>query len=89
VIILEGVLLWRNPVDRFLDVRVFLDVPEEEVLRRAILRDGPEAAGPYMRKYIPIQKWFDGEFRTRERADLIVDNTSPDRPVAVTSTRDS
>ena len=34
MIIVEGTLLFRPPVDKLLDYRVFLDVEFDEILRR-------------------------------------------------------
>jgi hypothetical protein len=42
VIILEGVLLFRPPIDGLIDYRIFLDVSFDEVIRRAQERDVPK-----------------------------------------------
>jgi len=81
VLVLEGVLLFREPLDRFMDVRVYLDTFVDVILERATDRDGRAVMERYRNKYIPIQKWFDREHDPRGRADLVVENSNPDRPV--------
>jgi len=81
ILVLEGVLLFREPLDRYIDVRVLLDTDEREVLRRAELRDGKDSVETYVKKYIPIQRWFEEVCNPRGRADLVVDNNKPGRPV--------
>lgn len=80
ILVLEGVLLFREPLDRYIDVRIFLDTDEREILRRAEVRDCKDSRDIYVRKYIPIQRWFEEVCNPRGRADLIVDNNNPDRP---------
>ena len=84
IVLLEGVLLYREPLDQYFDFRIFLDITFEEVLRRAERRDvpgcGPEFLGRYHRKYIPIQKWYLDTHSPVERSDLVVDNNDCHRP---------
>lgn len=62
IILFEGVLLYREPIDKYFDLRIYLDVSFDEVLRRASLRDGylmgSTVIEKYQQKYIPIQKWY-------------------------------
>jgi phosphoglycolate phosphatase-like HAD superfamily hydrolase/uridine kinase len=89
VILVEGVLLFRDPVDRHLDVRVFLDVPTDVILGRSDERDGPGAAGRCIAKYIPVHERFDAEYDPAGRSDLVIDNSDPDRPSVKDPTRGS
>jgi phosphoglycolate phosphatase len=85
IVIVEGVLLYREPVDKYFDYRVFLDISFEELLRRVAERDvplyGKEFLERYHRKYIPIQKRYLESCRPVERCDLIIDNNDFTRPV--------
>lgn len=91
VVIVEGVLLYRPPIDAYLDCRVFLHVPFAEVLRRAAQRDipryGPAYLARYRAKYIPVQRWYLLKYRPRERSHVVVDNTDYERPRLLTPAR--
>lgn len=84
IVILEGVLLYRAPIDRYFDYRIFLDIPFSEVLRRAERRDvpryGPEFLQRYKEKYIPIQQRYLAECSPREKSDLVIDNSDFEHP---------
>lgn len=79
IILLEGVLLFREPIDGFLDRRLFLDIGFEEVIRRVRDRDvhlfGEGLEERYRNKYIPIQQWYIDTYKPQERADIVIDNT--------------
>lgn len=85
IVILEGVLLFRAPLERYFDLRVFLDVPFDEVLMRANQRDvprfGPGFLERYRTRYIPLQKRYLAEHTPRERSDIVIDNTDFTRPI--------
>lgn len=87
IILLEGVLLYREPLDQYFDYRVLLDITFEELLSRAETRDvplyGPAFLDRYHNKYIPIQKWYLAECQPREKSDLVIDNNDYHRPVVV------
>lgn len=83
VVLLEGVLLYRPPLDRYFDARIFLEISETEVLRRAVLRDGPEAVARYRARYIPAQRRYLAEYRPRERSDIVIDNDDVAHPRVV------
>lgn len=93
IVIVEGVLLFREPVDRYFDLRVFLDIGFDEVLRRAEERDVPVYGSTflerYRQKYIPIQQWFLTTHDPRARADVVIDNTDYQRPCALRGAADS
>ncbi len=84
VVIVEGTLLFREPIDGYLDLRVFLDVEFDEALRRAERRDvpryGPEFLERYRRKYFPVQRWYMATHRPAERCDVLIDNDDHRRP---------
>lgn len=87
IIILEGVLLYREPINKYLDYRIFLDITFQEVLKRAGERDlpiyGEAILDKYKTKYIPIQKWYLENYKPKEISDLIVDNNDYNNPFVV------
>lgn len=78
ILVLDGVFLHRAELRPHLDVSVYLDVPPDEVLRRARIRDAgmPDLEQRYAERYLPAQARY-----RPERPDLVVDNTDPQRPV--------
>ena len=84
VVILEGTLLFREPIDNYIDHRIFLDIDFSTVLDRAKLRDegrfDEDVIERYKRKYIPIQKKYFEECEPREKADLVIDNNDFKEP---------
>ncbi|HNT78047.1 MAG TPA: uridine kinase [Anaerolineae bacterium] len=85
VVLVEGVLLFRPPVDEYFDLRIFLHVSFDEVLRRVAVRDvpryGPGIVDRYHARYIPAQQWYLATYRPQERSDFVVDNTDYQNPV--------
>lgn len=79
VVILEGVLLYREPIERYIDYKVFLDISFEEVLKRAKLRDVPrygvEFLERYKNKYIPIQQKYIDTYMPKQKSNIIIDNS--------------
>ena len=84
VVILEGVLLYRYPINQYFDSRIFLDITFEEVLKRAEIRDvpkyGKDFLNKYKTKYIPIQEKYLEKFYPKERCDFLIENTNFERP---------
>lgn len=78
IVIIEGVLLYREPLYRYFDLKIFLDISFNEVLRRASLRDvpiyGEEFLDKYRNKYIPIQKKYIAEHNPIIHSDIVIDN---------------
>ena len=87
VVILEGIFLQRDELVKYLDFKIFLDVPFQESVRRMSLRDGsvndPEDVS--LRRYIEGQKLYFQRCSPREKADLVVDNSNFDAPIIVSS----
>lgn len=85
VLLVEGVLLFREPLLAFLEGKVFLLIDFDEVLKRARERDipkyGEEMIQKYVRKYIPIQKRYLLECKPIEISDIVIDNQNFKRPV--------
>ena len=84
LVLLEGVLLFRPPIDEYLDARIWLEISFNEVLRRARLRDVPKYGEAFLEryksKYIPIQEKFIREYDPKGKSDAVIDNENYNRP---------
>lgn len=89
IVIVEGVLLYRPPIDQHIDVRVFLDIPFEEVLHRASVRDVPmygiDILERYRTKYLPAQEHYLKVYHPMDKSHLVIDNTDYTKPRIVRS----
>jgi uridine kinase len=80
VLLADGAFLQRPELDPYWDLRIYVDVSFDEVLRRGIARDqqwmgsAAEAAHRYRTKYIPGERRYVDEIRPRERAQVVVGN---------------
>jgi uridine kinase len=86
ILLADGVFLQRPELDRFWDVRIYLDIGLEESLRRGVDRDrhwmggAAEAERRYRTKYLPGEQRYLAEVRPLERAQIVVDTTDPTHP---------
>lgn len=87
VMILEGVMLYRPPLNELFDYKIFLDISFDEVLRRAEIRDVPKYGEAFLQryidKYIPAQKMYLEKFSPKEQSDFVIDNNNPLHPVEI------
>ena len=62
LVILEGVFLFREEIEPYLDYKVFIEIPMELCKERALHRDvplyGEDVLKKYDTKYIPTQKYY-------------------------------
>ena len=86
VLLFDGVFLARPELQASWDLTIWLDVPFEITVERAIARDarnGGDATvtrGKYERRYVPGQRLYLALCRPRERADIVVDNSGLEHP---------
>ena len=86
VLLFDGVFLSRPELQGAWDLTIWLDVPFEVTVERAVARDsrnGGDAEATrakYERRYVPGQRLYLAQCRPRERADIVVDNSDLDRP---------
>jgi uridine kinase len=77
VVLVEGVFLFRAELVNYFDYRIFLRMPLETMLNRALDRDVPKfglkALVKYSRKYMPAQKKYLDEINPEMLADIIID----------------
>lgn len=91
VVVVDGVFLQSPPLAGAWDVVVFLDVPFAETFARMAVRDGCPADphDPANARYLRGQLLYLGEIDPAARADIVVDNTDPSRPVLRRPVRDA
>ena len=93
VLLFDGVFLSRLELQSSWDFTIWLDVPFEVTVERAIARDsrgGGDAAvtcRKYEERYVPGQRLYLTQCRPYDRADIVVDNSVFDRPQIVRSAR--
>lgn len=91
ILLLEGTLLFREPIDEYFSYRIFLDISFDEVKRRAEIRDVPRfgqgIVEKYERKYIPIQKWYLTEKKPKEKANIVIRNDDFIEPIILEEIR--
>ena len=84
IVLIEGVLLFREPVDKYLDMRIYLDISHDEMMRRVVERDvplfGSEVEKRYRDKYIPVQEIYLKEYDPVNSSDLVIDNNDYENP---------
>lgn len=87
IVIVEGTLLYRPPIDSLIDYKVFLNISFEEVMRRAAVRDVPKYGEQFLQKYhnryIPAQEIYLSRFNVKSNCHMIVDNSNYDMPIIV------
>jgi uridine kinase len=87
ILLADGAFLQRPELAGHWDLVVYVDVSLAEVLRRGIARDqawmdsAAAAEHRYRTKYIPGEQRYLNEVRPRERADVVVVNEQPERPI--------
>jgi uridine kinase len=89
VLIADGAFLQRPELDPYWDLRVYVEVSFDEVLRRGVARDqhwmasAAEAERRYHTKYIPGERRYLDEVRPADRAQVVVGNEDPAAPSLV------
>ena len=89
ILLIEGVLLFREPMLEYLEGKIFLHIDFEEVISRATFRDVPkygvEFLQKYKNKYIPIQKLYLSEHNPEQKSDIVIDNKDYLNPTIINS----
>ena len=81
VLVVDAVFAQREELRDSWDLVVWLEVGDEERVRRVAARDG--VAVDDQRRYLDAQRVYRAAADPVRSADLVVDNTEPDRPVLV------
>lgn len=89
LLLVDGVFLLRPELDTRWDYRIFVDVPFDVAVRRAMLRDqalfgtANDVRERYLRRYMPGQQLYFDAVHPQERAQAIVRNADPANPTLV------
>lgn len=89
LLIFDGVFLLRPELRKHWDITIFLDVAEDETLRRALVRDAAAMGGPdevrerYRQRYLPAQRLYRADADPERAADVVIRNDRPAEPVVV------
>jgi uridine kinase len=89
VLLFDGVFLLRPELEGLWDYRIFVEVPFDVALRRAMERDQPRFGSAeavrerYERRYFRGQRLYIERARPRERAEVVIDNSAAERPEIV------
>lgn len=81
VLVVDGVFLQRPELTDLWDLVILLEIDDEEVVRRARLRDAgdpDEVERLYRLRYLPAQDLYRRKCSPRARADLVLDGTAAD-----------
>lgn len=83
MLVLDGLFLRRDELQAYWDFSVWLEVPFAVAAARMARRDGrsPDPDDPSMGRYVGGQRLYLAECQPDRRADLVVDNSDPDRLV--------
>lgn len=85
IILFEGVLLYREPLNQYFDFRIFIYIFFDEVIKRAVKRDanllGNTIIEKYKNKYIPIQKLYIEQNAPEDKSDIVIDNNDYCNPI--------
>jgi len=86
VLLFDGVFLQREELKDFWDVTVWVDVPFDITVERAVARDAMKGVDPvgvrkkYNRRYVPGQRLYMQQCRPHERASIVFANADLEHP---------
>lgn len=81
-LVVDGVFAQRRELAGVWDLVIYLEVPQDVRVARMAVRDGvsPDSGEPDQRRYLDAQAIYHARCAPRDTADVVVDNTDPDRP---------
>ena len=89
VLVFDGVFLLRPKLRDWWTLSVYLRVPPDVTLERALARDAELMGGPeevrrrYQARYLPGQEMYRGLVNPEAQAHVLVDNTDVEAPVVL------
>lgn len=85
ILVVDGVFAQRPELADAWDLVVYVDVADDVRVERMAARDGVSADPdhPDQRRYLEAQRLYRAQCDPCEAADVVVDNTDPDRPSIV------
>lgn len=77
--------MYRDKLNKYFDFRIYLDVDEEKICERAIIRspdmEPDKILAKYERKYLQIQRWYKETYKPIEFSDIVIDNNDYENPI--------
>ena len=84
VLIVDGVFAFRPEINDHWDYRIWLEIDADTSIRRGAARDynwaGSAAESVHRDRYLPAERIYVAEVNPVRQADLIIDNSTFDRP---------
>ena len=82
VLVVDGVFAQRPELAGVWDLVVYVEAPDDVRMARMAARDGvpDDPDHPDQRRYLDAQAIYLAACHPRERADVVIDNTDPQRP---------
>lgn len=87
VLLVDGVFLLQSAVRPYWDVGIYLHIPEDEMLRRGVLRDQDHYGGPeatrrqFETQFIPGWRAYQTSHDPAATASIVIDHHDPTHPV--------
>ena len=85
VVLIEGSILFRQPVLEYLDAKVFLEIDFLESIKRGLDREDYKYDTEILKKYkelfIPVQQRYKHDYRPEDICDIRIDYGNINRPV--------
>ena len=89
ILIFDGVFLFRREIERYWDLKIFVEINFQTSIQRALARDlhlfGDEAEilKRYQERYIPGQRMYLEIEKPGEKADIVIQNDDYTKPFVV------
>lgn len=89
ILIFDGVMLFCDQLGEMFDYRIFVEVDEATILKRALVRDLDRLGGvdrlegKYLNRYLPGQKLYRDRHQPIKRSHLIINNNDYEAPVVI------
>ena len=73
-IILEGSYSCHPLLQKYSDLKIFMDIDPEEQLKRVLARDGISKYDEFKEKWIPLEENYFNAYDIRSICDIIIHN---------------
>lgn len=86
IVLIEGIFLFKDNMQRYYDLKIFLDVDERTILERVLKRDLEILANTetikkrYIHKYFAGDRLYYADIEPNEIADIVIDNNDYTAP---------
>lgn len=74
VVIIEGVFSLSSELEKYYDIKIWVDCPSDIAMERGILRDGEEVRNKWVNEWLPSEKEYVATQNPKVKADFVVDS---------------